>query len=138
MSHLLQNSRLHLHAFTICLFACTGQAQTFKLLYSFTGGADGGNPWAAPLLHDGKLYGTTWTGGANGFGVVYRVDINSGQETVLHTFAGGKTDGASSDAGLICDEAGNLYGVTDQGGASGAGAAFRLKPDGTIVLARLV
>jgi uncharacterized repeat protein (TIGR03803 family) len=124
-------------AFTITLFAATAQAQTFKLLYSFTGGADGGNPWAAPLLHDGMLYGTTWTAGANNFGVVYRVDIKSGQETVLHAFAGGKTDGASSDAGLIRDEAGNLYGVTDQGGATGAGAVFRLKPDGTIVLASL-
>jgi uncharacterized repeat protein (TIGR03803 family) len=124
-------------AFTITLFAATAQAQTFKLLYSFTGGADGGNPWAAPLLHDGMLYGTTWTAGANNFGVVYRIDIKSGQETVLHAFAGGKTDGASSDAGLIRDEAGNLYGVTDQGGATGAGAVFRLKPDGTVVLASL-
>jgi uncharacterized repeat protein (TIGR03803 family) len=40
----------------------------------------------------GNLYGTTYTGGASGAGVVFRVD-KSGHETVLHSFTGG-ADGA--------------------------------------------
>jgi uncharacterized repeat protein (TIGR03803 family) len=44
------------------------------VLYSFTGGADGGNPWAGLLRDsDGNLYGTTYYGGADGFGTVFKI-----------------------------------------------------------------
>jgi uncharacterized repeat protein (TIGR03803 family) len=50
--------------------------------------------------------------------------------TVLHSFTGG-SDGGSPFAGLIADGAGNLYGTTGGGGASGKGVVFKLAPDGT-------
>ena len=109
-------------------------AQTFRLLYTFTGGTDGGNPWDAPLLHDGMLYGTTWQGGINDYGVIYQLDIHTGAETVLHTFQGGTADGAKPDAGLARDAAGNLYGVTDAAGAYNSGTAFQLQPSGNLIL----
>jgi uncharacterized repeat protein (TIGR03803 family) len=109
-------------------------AQTFRLLYTFTGGTDGGNPWDAPLLHDGMLYGTTWQGGINDYGVIYQLDIHTGAETVLHTFQGGTTDGAKPDAGLTRDAAGNLYGVTDAAGTYNSGTAFQLQPSGNLIL----
>ena len=63
------------------------------VLYSFTGGADGGQPQAS-LIRDssGNLYGTTFSGGTGNVGVVFMLNT-AGQETVLYTFTGG-ADGA--------------------------------------------
>ena len=103
------------------------QAQTLTVLYTFTGGADGGGPEAG-LIRDanGNLYGTTTFGGnpSADVGVVYAVDT-AGKETVLHTFTGG-ADGASSFANLIRDEWGHLYGTTGYGGTAGEGTVFKL------------
>jgi uncharacterized repeat protein (TIGR03803 family) len=99
------------------------------VLYSFTGGADGGYPYAG-LVRDakGNLYGTTSTGGALEAGVVFRVS-SKGKETVLYTFTGG-VDGASPLVlgRLVQDEKGRLYGTTELGGASTFGTVFKLIP----------
>jgi uncharacterized repeat protein (TIGR03803 family) len=100
------------------------------LLYSFTGGADGSNPYAG-LIPDsaGNLYGTTYSGGTSGYGVVFKLDP-AGQETVLHSFTGG-ADGGNPEAGVIRDSAGNLYGTTFYGGVtSGYGVVFKLDTTG--------
>jgi uncharacterized repeat protein (TIGR03803 family) len=80
--------------------APSAQAQTYKVLYNFTGGSDGGGPDYGSLVQDkaGKLYGTTGSGGS-GYGTVFKVDT-SGRETVLHSFTGG-ADGGYPTAGLI-------------------------------------
>jgi uncharacterized repeat protein (TIGR03803 family) len=107
------------------------KAGTFSVLYSFTGAADGANPWA-PLIQDGagNLYGTTAFGGASGFGVVFMLDA-TGTETVLYTFAGGR-DGGDPLGGLVRDPAGNLYGANSSGGDDfcSCGTVFRLDPTG--------
>jgi uncharacterized repeat protein (TIGR03803 family) len=97
------------------------------VLYSFTGGADGGNPWAG-LIQDaqGNFYGTAWGGGAYGGGTVFKVD-GSGTETVLYSFTGG-ADGAGPYAPLMQDAKGNLYGTTSGGGAYDYGTVFELTP----------
>jgi uncharacterized repeat protein (TIGR03803 family) len=48
----------------------------------------------------------------------------------LHDFKGGGKDGASPQAGLVFDTAGNLYGTTLGGGAYSEGAVFKLTPNG--------
>jgi hypothetical protein len=53
-------------------------------------------------------------------------------ETVLHSFAGGPSDGAGPEAGLIADRAGNLYGTTAGGGASFNGVVFKLAGTGFV------
>jgi uncharacterized repeat protein (TIGR03803 family) len=100
------------------------------VLYSFTGGSDGGFPYGS-IIGDsaGNLYGTTNGGGASGAGVVFKVDL-SGRETVLYSFSGG-ADGGYPLAGLIRDPAGNLYGTTNGGGASGAGVVFKVDLSGS-------
>jgi uncharacterized repeat protein (TIGR03803 family) len=99
-----------------------------KVLYQFTSGTDGGNPYGGVLQASGNLYGTANRAGAAGVGVVFKLD-SSGKETVLHSFAGG-TDGAQPYGDLIRDAQGNLYGTTYYGGSSGCskgcGVIFRI------------
>jgi|SRR5579863_6279683 len=120
-------------ALSVCLLTAvvvqSAKAQTFTILYSFTDGADGGQPYAS-LVRDsaGNLYGTTAVGGASNFGTVFKVDT-AGKETVLYSFNGG-ADGANPWAGLTWGPGGHLYGTTEAGGASGFGTVFRLSKTG--------
>ena len=105
------------------------QAQTFSVIHNFTGGSDGGNPLAGFTIDAaGYLYGTTNAGGASSAGTVFKV-TGKGKEIVLHSFAGG-ADGANPESSLLMDAAGNLYGTTFAGGASGAGMVYRIAPKG--------
>jgi uncharacterized repeat protein (TIGR03803 family) len=113
----------------------SAQAQTFTLLYTFTGGADGGLPQAGLVLDSaGNLYGTTDQGGSalrcqNGCGTVFKLDT-AGHETVLHRFAGNKDGAVPACDRLLRDGAGNLYGTTSQGGTFSVGTIFRVGPTG--------
>jgi uncharacterized repeat protein (TIGR03803 family) len=108
-----------------------------SILYSFTGGSDGHSPWGK-LIKDvqGNLYGTTLYGGRadSEAGVVFKLDVN-GTLTVLHAFSG-LADGGSPLAGLVKDEAGNLYGTNTQGGdfscqlPYGCGVVFKIDNTG--------
>lgn len=84
------------------------------------------NPSGGELIRDsaGNFYGATATGGANGQGVVYKLDIH-GNETTLYSFTGG-SDGAGAVGGVIRDSSGNLYGVTQFGGAANQGTVYKL------------
>ena len=104
---------------------------TEKVLYNFTGNADGGIPVGTLLMDSaGNLYGTAQSGGPgglfNGYGVVFELVNSSGtySETTLHSFA--YTDGYGPSGGLVRDAAGNLYGITLGGGANGSGVVFEL------------
>jgi uncharacterized repeat protein (TIGR03803 family) len=111
-------------------------ASKYKILYNFTGGADGSTPYAGLTLDSsGNLYGTTSAGGASGDGTIFKLTKNSDgswTESVLYSFAGG-TDGVTPWAGVTFDARGNLYGTTQYGGASSVGTVFKLTPnsDGT-------
>lgn len=106
-----------------------GGPWTETVLYTFTGGADGAHPYAG-LTRDsaGNLYGTTNVGGTFNHGTVFKLDT-LGNETVLHSFAG-TPDGAYPYAGLLRDNAGNLYGTTNDGGAFNSGTIFRVDTKG--------
>jgi uncharacterized repeat protein (TIGR03803 family) len=120
------------------LGGANGQGIIFKLdshgketiLYTFTGGADGGSPIGTLVTDDhGNFYGTAATGGASGVGTVFKIDAAS-KYMVLYTFTGG-TDGGFPESPLVLDPAGNLYGTTDFGGASGFGNVFKVDAKGT-------
>jgi uncharacterized repeat protein (TIGR03803 family) len=105
-----------------------GGAET--VLYNFTGGNDGGEPLAG-LIRDaaGNLYGTTFASGGSGYGVAFKLS-KSGTETVLHSFAGGTSDGAHPWGSLIQDDKGNLYGTTFGGGTANWGTVFKISKSG--------
>jgi uncharacterized repeat protein (TIGR03803 family) len=103
-----------------------------SVLFSFPNdllGAAGQTPFASLVMdHSGNLYGTTAAGGASGNGTVFKISKN-GVETVLYSFQG-SPDGQLPASGLLRDAAGNLFGTTAGGGASGNGTVFQLDPSG--------
>lgn len=122
----------------------SAHAATLTTLYTFSGGADGGNPGAALVPGPwGSFFGTTVSGGASGNGTVFQLlpPAHRGDHyrlESLHSFAGG-ADGAGA-TNLISDEAGHLYGVSNNGGGGtaaaclsggapvGCGVVFELRP----------
>jgi uncharacterized repeat protein (TIGR03803 family) len=102
------------------------------VLYSFSGGVDGGNPYSGVIADSaGNLYGTTYNGGAFGYGTVYKL-APTGEETVLHSFTDG-ADGGNPYAGVIRDSSGNLYGTAVNGGSAPfypGGVVYKLSPAG--------
>jgi len=107
-------------------------------LWEFDGAAGGATPYGGIPIFDqaGNMYGTTFAGGSancsGGCGLVYELSPSGGgwTETVLYRFAGGTGDGNGPWAGVIFDQAGNLYGTTEFGGAYGYGVIYELSPSG--------
>ena len=103
---------------------------TETVLYTFLGGTDGSEPTGA-LLADSKgdLYGTTFLGGAQGDGTVFELKKpkpgKKWKKTVIYSFTG--SDGSQPFAGLVADEAGDLFGVTTSGGQFNQGAVFEIQ-----------
>jgi len=112
-----------------------GAQSKYKILHGFAGGQDGGYPEASLILdRAANLYGTTNGGtGSGDYGTVLKLTPNSDgsrTETVLYNFTGGN-DGAQPAAGLIFDQAGNLYGTASQGGLYSNGVVYQLTPSKT-------
>jgi uncharacterized repeat protein (TIGR03803 family) len=100
------------------------------VLYSFGVQAGDATVPSGRLTFDkrGNLYGATATGGAYGYGTVFRL-TRSGDETVLYSF-GGQAGDFNPGLDLVLDKQGNLYGTTGNGGAYNSGAVYRLTPTG--------
>lgn len=111
-----------------------------SVVYRFKGGKDGTDPIGVTDVN-GVLYGATYDGGASsacasatritGCGTIFKIDPNSGKESVLYRFKGGQ-DGAFPTNVLSVN--GDLYGTTQNGGGSacttsgfsGCGTVFRV------------
>lgn len=107
-----------------------GGRWTEKILHNFDyDGKDGVEPLAGVVLDAvGSVYGTTYWGGAHGWGVVFEVSRKANgkwEERILHSFNG--TENATS-AGVILDALGNLYGTTYGDGTHRYGSVFELSP----------
>jgi uncharacterized protein (TIGR03437 family) len=110
--------------------AIISSAQTLTTLVSFNG-TDGVEPDYGSLVQgtDGNFYGTTYSGGANNTGTVFKV-TPGGTLTTLYSFTGG-TDGEYPYAGLVQASDGNFYGTTYGGGCCD-GTVFKITPGGTL------
>ncbi|HLY05644.1 MAG TPA: choice-of-anchor tandem repeat GloVer-containing protein [Rhizomicrobium sp.] len=94
---------------------------------------DGSSPFASVVGLNGYLYGTTAGGGAYGYGTVFSINLETGSETVLHSFGKTSSDGMQPRNALL--KSGSLlYGTTVLGGdpycdnGSGCGTVFSIDP----------
>ncbi len=138
-----------LPAFALALFCAltiiatqSVQAQTFTVLHTFSGGADGATPLSGVTMdRAGNLYGMAWYGGyyggdcgdLGGCGTAFKMSPHgSGWSfNVLYTFQGGY-DGAIPDGEVLAPN-GLIYGLTGRGGIGDCdqgtcGTAFKLSP----------
>ncbi len=125
---------------TVFKLAETGSNWLLNTLYKFIGGASGGSPGGVIVGRNGILYGASYGGIQNCqygeycgsiFGLrpsptACLTALCSWTENALYSFTGPTDAWAGSD--LVFDQAGNLYGVSEFGGAQGKGAVFELRP----------
>jgi uncharacterized repeat protein (TIGR03803 family) len=104
-------------------------AGTISTLANFST-ANGANPYGG-LITDagGNLYGTTYRGGTNSVGTIFKL-TPTGTLSTLASF--NSVNGSYPHAELIADAGGNMYGTTEQGGANARGTVFKLTPAGTL------
>ena len=109
------------------------------ILHNFGDGSvtgDGSNPQGGLILAaDGNFYGTVSQGGTASSGTFIRM-TPAGVVTVLHTFNDGSVanDAVTPLRGLVQSGDGNFYGTSQQGGASGSGAVFKITPQGAVTI----
>jgi uncharacterized repeat protein (TIGR03803 family) len=120
-----------------------------KVLYSFTGKADGAGPRGGVALgNDGYLYGTTPSGGDYGVGMIFKIPRSGGRPTPVFSFRNGRVvpppaAGVKPTQQQLMDAAGsypstapvpgtdgNLYGVTGYANNVGTGTLYRISPSG--------
>jgi uncharacterized repeat protein (TIGR03803 family) len=117
------------------VFSYSPSTSAFSTVYSFgaTGSGDPARPNSGLILGpDGNLWGTTYSGGANGNGAVYKLTPGDTAVTVVYSFGPSTgTDGANPTAALAIGSNGALYGSTRYGGANGTGTIYRITTGGT-------
>jgi uncharacterized repeat protein (TIGR03803 family) len=110
------------------VFSININGSNFTTLYTFTNGSDGANPVGSLVISGSTIYGTTESGGASGYGTIFRVNTNGSNFTTLHSLGGfgGILDGNSDNLVLSGDTL-YLYGALN----SGYGAVFSLNTNGS-------
>jgi uncharacterized repeat protein (TIGR03803 family) len=125
-----------LFALGLAMALPTAQAATFKILHSFAT-ADGPAPEQAGLIQDtdGRLYGTTQSGGLYGEGSIFKMTF-SGTVTTVFSFCPPGTEGNCVDAvdpgALLLGANGKIYGTTSYGGAESVGSVFEMTQGGAV------
>lgn len=118
------------------IFRLGKNGSTFVNLHSFTGSTNEGRGLAANLVEgtNGALYGTTFSGGTNGYGVIFKMNKDGSGFSVLRSFGNVFFDARNPAAGLVKDSNGWLYGTTFKSNPQNLlntnGAVFKIDHDG--------
>jgi len=103
----------------------------YQVIHSFAGGAaDGRNPSGSLIRIGSTLYGMTPGGGVSNRGTIFKIQTNGTGFDVLHSFAGGATDGGTP-MGSLKAMSSTLYGMTFGAGAYASGTLFKIQTNGT-------
>jgi uncharacterized repeat protein (TIGR03803 family) len=134
---LIQGSDGNFYGTTVA-YGSVGAGTAFRLspagvetaLWGFGTVGDGNNPQQSGLVQgiDGNFYGTTFWGGSNNGGTVFKI-TPGGVETVLYNF-GSTGDGINPWAGVIQGSDGSFYGTTSSGGINNGGTVFKVTAAG--------
>jgi uncharacterized repeat protein (TIGR03803 family) len=123
-------------AFTVSM----AHGQTYSIIHDFIGGPGGEFPYDGLIMdRAGNFYGTTYYGGSNGQGMVFKLSRHNGSWIFapIYSFRAGN-DGANPYAGVTIGPDGNLYGTTYTGGQGapgcpgGCGTVYKLTPPANI------
>ncbi len=113
------------------LFEINSNGTGYQILKSFGSGAsDGTFPVGDLLLSGSTLFGATESGGASGGGTLFKINTDGTGYSVIHSFAGGTSDGAEPIGSLI-QVGSTLFGTTLRGGSASDGTVFKINTDGT-------
>ena len=115
---------------TVYKLTPSGGGWSESVIYSLTGGNDGGNPYGGVVFdNNGNLYCSALAGAMNGNGAVFELSPSGSgwTEHTLHDFD--RTDGTGPQAGLLF-AAGALFGATVNGGTDNAGTVYEFTPSG--------
>lgn len=114
------------------LFGLNSDGSGYTEFFNFNGnGGDANEPEASLLLgKDGALYGTSYLGGSNGVGAIFKVNRDGGGYRVLYSFGAFSEDGTFPDAGLVQAANGMLFGATRNGGTNSSGTVFTISTNG--------
>jgi uncharacterized repeat protein (TIGR03803 family) len=110
---------------------------TLTIIYNFcslASCADGANPYTSLIqASNGDLYGTTYYGGANNNGTLFKI-TTSGTLTTLYSFCSlaSCADGTGPEGQLAEDSTGNIYGTANYGGANNLGTVFKFSTAGKL------
>jgi len=112
------------------IFVLNTNGSGFRVLLAFGSTAsDGKIPNGLIESSDGFFYGTTQSGGTNGFGTIFKVQKDANNYRLLHHF-GSTGDGRSPFGALLEGSDGSFYGCTYVGGTLNRGTIFKIDRDG--------
>ena len=110
------------------LFKMNTDGTGYTILHDFGASGDGRVQYGSLLLSGSTLYGMTHLGGNYGYGILFKMNTDGTEYTILHNFFGG--DGRNPMDSLILSGS-TLYGMTTQGGSYDYGTLFKMNTDGT-------
>ena len=111
------------------IFKIKADGTAYSMLHEFGSGTDGALPYGSLLIDGPFLYGMTKSGGAYGYGTVFKIHPDSTSYSTIYSFKSA-TDGANPYGSLVSDGT-FLYGMTQAGGISNFGTIFKIKQDGS-------
>ncbi|MEQ8470368.1 MAG: MBG domain-containing protein, partial [Marinoscillum sp.] len=112
-----------------CIFKTSKDGSEFDIVYDFASHT-GNYPYGSLISgSDNKWYGVTSLGGKNGKGVVFSINEDMSNYSVLHHFD--ETNGSKPRGTLLLRNDHRLYGTTSEGGDYDRGVIFTINADGT-------
>jgi len=113
------------------IFKIDTNGSSYAVLHHFAGVPnDGRSPYGSLNLSGSTLYGMTWQGGNDNYGVIFKIDTNGSSHTILHHFASGSYDGSWPHGDLTLSGS-TLYGMTSAGGTDDYGVIFKMDTNGS-------